>query len=144
MASLTLPPAVRLFLERARVGRLATAGAEGAPAVIPICFAVAGETLFTPIDGKPKRARGRDLQRVRNLAANPKAAVVVDRWDEDWTRLAWVHLRGRATLVTGGPWQARGAALLQDKYAQYREMGLEGRPLIVMTLTAVTCWGDLD
>jgi PPOX class probable F420-dependent enzyme len=144
MAPLILAPAVRRFLERARVGRLATVGADGTPAAIPICFALAGVTLFTPLDGKPKRVRADDLQRVRNLAANPAAAVVVDRWDEDWRRLGWVHLRGRAELVERGPLHAQGIALLRAKYAQYRAMALEGRPLIVVTLESATHWGELE
>ncbi|HEX9842323.1 MAG TPA: TIGR03668 family PPOX class F420-dependent oxidoreductase [bacterium] len=138
-----LDAAALRFLQAARVGRLATVDARGVPAVVPICYQVEGTRLFTPIDAKPKRADWRSLQRVRNLLARPDVAVVVDRWDEDWRRLGWVHLRGRAELVERGPLHAQGIALLRAKYAQYRAMALEQRPLIVVTLTAATHWGDL-
>jgi PPOX class probable F420-dependent enzyme len=139
-----LDAAALRFLQAARVGRLATVDAQGLPAVVPICYQVEGTRLFTPIDAKPKRADWRSLQRVRNLLARPDVAVVVDRWDEDWRRLGWVHLRGRAELVERGPLHAQGIALLRAKYAQYRAMALEQRPLIVVTLTYATHWGELE
>jgi PPOX class probable F420-dependent enzyme len=141
------PSAVLDFLRTARVGHLATVDAGGAPSVVPICFQVEPPLLFTPIDAKPKRGDWERLRRVRNLRANPAVAVVVDRWDEDWRRLGWVHLRGRAALVASGPRHARGVALLREKYAQYRAQpqvsALDERPLIVVTVTAVTHWGHL-
>jgi PPOX class probable F420-dependent enzyme len=139
-----LDAAALRFLQAARVGRLATVDAQGLPAVVPICYQVEGTRLFTPIDAKPKRADWRSLQRVRNLLARPDVAVVVDRWDEDWRRLGWVHLRGRAELVERGPLHAQGIALLRAKYAQYRSMALEERPLIVVTLESATHWGELE
>jgi len=142
--SLVLQPAVLSFLQAARVGRLATVDAAGLPAVIPICYQVEGSRLFTPIDAKPKRADWRRLRRVRNLRANPQVAVVVDRWDEDWTRLAWVHLRGRAALEEAGLLHTQGIALLRAKYAQYRDMPLETLPLIVIEIAAARHWGDLS
>jgi PPOX class probable F420-dependent enzyme len=147
-APLRWQPAVLRFVQQARVGRLATVDAAGAPAVVPICFQLQGARLFTPIDAKPKRADWRALQRVRNIAAEPRVAVVVDRWDENWTRLAWVHLRGRARLLEPGPPEAAlhaaGVALLRAKYAQYAAMPLEALPLIVVELDAVRHWGALD
>ena len=143
-ASLKLEPAVRRFLEGARVGRLATVDAAGRPSVVPICFALQGARLFTPIDAKPKRSDWRRLQRVRNVLAQPAVAVVVDRWAEDWARLGWVHLRGQAALVERGPLHAEGLALLRAKYAQYLAMALEERALIVVALSAATHWGDLS
>jgi PPOX class probable F420-dependent enzyme len=139
-----LDAAVLAFLQAARVGRLATVDAAGRPAVIPICYQVEPGRLFTPIDAKPKRGDWRRLQRVRNLRANPRVAVVVDRWNEDWRRLGWVHLRGRAVLVEGGPEHARGLALLRAKYPQYGPMALEALPLIVVELEGVRHWGDLS
>jgi PPOX class probable F420-dependent enzyme len=139
-----LAPAVLRFLRAARVARLATADAAGRPSLVPVCFQVQGTRLFTPIDAKPKRADWRALRRVRNVLARPTVALLVDRWDEDWRRLAWVHLRGRAALLEQGPLHAQGIALLRAKYAQYGEMALEERPLIVVALTAATHWGDLS
>lgn len=138
-----MTPEVRRFLQAARVGRLATVDAEGRPSVVPICFQVEERRLFSPLDEKPKRRDVWALQRVRNLQAHPAAAVVVDRWDEDWRRLAWVHLRGTAQVVGPGELQERGVALLRAKYPQYRTMGLERRPMIVMEIEAVRHWGDL-
>jgi len=148
---LPLAPALLHFLQQARVGRLATVDAAGLPSVVPICYQVAEGRLFTPIDAKPKRADWRRLQRVRNLLARPRVAVVVDRWSEDWRWLVWVHLRGEAALLApeealeGAPaaLHAQGVALLRAKYVQYRAMALEQSPLIVVTLTAATHWGAL-
>ena len=139
-----IDPQVRRFLEQARVGRLATVDAAGAPSVIPICYQIAGARLFTPLDEKPKRVDYGNLRRVRNLRARPEAAVVVDRWDEDWRRLGWVHLRGRAEVVEPGELHRQAVPLLREKYPQYREMALEDRPLIVMTIASVRHWGDLS
>lgn len=144
MAEATLPPAVRAFVSASRVARLATVDAAGVPSVIPICYQVEGPRLFTPIDAKPKRDDWRGLQRVRNILANPRVAVVVDRWAEDWTRLAWVHLRGLAEVVAEGPLHAQGIALLREKYEQYRAMPLEERPMIVIAVESARHWGDLS
>src|SRR2546425_12214110 len=81
------------LLTRTRVGRLATADAAGQPHVIPVVFATDGQKLYTPLDQKPKRVTPNQLKRVRNLLENPKLAFVVDNYDEDWTRLAWVLVK---------------------------------------------------
>ena len=85
----------RRFLEAHRVGHLATAGADGAPHVVPVCYALDDDALYFVADEKPKRGEARNLLRLRNLRVNPRAAVVVDDWDEDWTRLAFVLVRGQ-------------------------------------------------
>jgi PPOX class probable F420-dependent enzyme len=100
--------------ERARVARLATVGADGRPHVVPICFVLRGDRLWTAVDEKPKRTR--ELRRLANIRANPHVEVLIDRYDEDWTRLWWVRLRGRARIVD----DARALRLLQEKYEQYR------------------------
>src|ERR1700680_709264 len=91
----------RRFLEASRVGHLATADAQGAPHLIPVCYAAKGETLYITVDEKPKR-RDIPLKRVRNIEDNPKVAFVVDRYDEDWSRLGWVMLRGSAESLGSG------------------------------------------
>src|SRR4030095_1640916 len=101
----------RRFLEAHRVGHLATAASDGAPHVIPVCYALDDDALFFVADAKPKRGAGRDLLRLRNLRANPRAAVVVDDWDEDWTRLAFVLVRGPAREGTGAVHAAAGRRL---------------------------------
>src|ERR1700760_2673787 len=96
-----LTDAQRRFLDRARVAHLATAGRDGAPHLVPVCFGIDGESLYITVDEKPKRA-DIPLKRIRNIQENPRVAVTVDRWDEDWTRLAWVMLRGSAEILAAG------------------------------------------
>ena len=131
------------FLARMRVAHLATADGTGQPHVIPIVFAADSRALYTPIDGKPKRLAPRALKRVRNIADNPKVAVVVDHYDEDWARLGWLLVAGSASIVEAGSRYAAGRRLLEEKYPQYRLMPLEGRPLLVIVPNRVTSWGTL-
>src|SRR5215472_15279997 len=94
------------FVAGRRVGHLATADRAGAPHVVPVCFAIDADALYITIDEKPKRPDV-PLKRLRNTAENPAVAVVVDRYDDDWTRLGWVMLRGRAEILTEGAEHAR-------------------------------------
>lgn len=110
------------FLREARVGRLATADAAGRPLVVPVCFAVDGEALYSAVDDKPKRTR--ELRRLRNITDNPHVALVVDEWDEDWSRLRWVIVEGRADILRAGAVFSRALELLGGKYPQYRAMDL--------------------
>jgi PPOX class probable F420-dependent enzyme len=139
-----LPPAALRFLQEARVGHLATAGASAEPSVVPVCFAIDPPHVFTVIDAKPKRVGAEQLRRVRNLRANPRAALVVDRWDEDWSRLGYVLLRGTVELIEQGPAHARGLELLRAKYDLYRAMKLERSILIGLRIETHHCWGDLS
>ena len=92
----------RAFLNCQRVARLATANAAGQPHVIPICFALAGTSIYFTIDEKPKRRPGASLKRIRNIVENASIALVVDRYDEDWARLGWVMVRGFADVIESG------------------------------------------
>lgn len=137
----------RRFLERQRVAHLATADATGAPHVVPVCFVLLGETLYIAIDEKPKRGDVRSLRRLRNIAENPRVALVADVYDDrDWSRLGFVLLRARARIVATELQAERQGALrsLRDKYPQYRGMALEERPLIAADVEAVTTWGRLE
>jgi PPOX class probable F420-dependent enzyme len=87
---LDISPDDRAFLQQARVGRLATASGDGDPHVIPVCFVFDGTHLYSAIDAKPKRVAPPRLRRVQNLRANPRASLLVDHYDEDWTRLRYV------------------------------------------------------
>lgn len=117
------PPAWALaMLREARVGRLATADAAARPLVVPACFAFDGTAVYSAVDDKPKRTR--ELRRLKNVRENPQASLVVDVWDEDWTRLAWVMVEGRAEVLTTGAEFTRALALLRAKYPQYRAMDL--------------------
>ena len=131
---------IQTFLEQQRVGRLATVDEQNRPHAVPIVYAFDGERLYTPIDAKPKRVGLQDLQRVRNIRANPHVAVIIDHYCEDWQRLAWVMLRGPALLVESGPEQAAGARLLEAKYPQYAAMPLAGRAVIAVQVEQVTGW----
>jgi PPOX class probable F420-dependent enzyme len=126
------------LLETARVGHLATVDEQNRPHVVPVCFALIDGTLYTPIDEKPKR--GGELRRLRNLRANPAVCLTVDRWDEDWTRLAWLQARGTASLVDDPDERARAIAALRAKYRQYDAMRLEERPLIRITVDRTVAW----
>src|SRR2546430_17050206 len=96
-ATLTGPEAA--FVHAQRVARLATADADGIPHVIPVCYAFDGEHFYTPLDEKPKRVAGSKLRRVRNIQARPEVALVIDQYDDDWSRLGYVLVQGRAELL---------------------------------------------
>jgi PPOX class probable F420-dependent enzyme len=136
-----LDEAARAFLLRQRVAHLATADASGAPHVVPVCFAVLDNTVYIAIDEKPKRGEPAQLRRVRNIVENPRVALVADEYDDaDWSRLGFVLLRGTARLVEGA--QKPGAIeALRARYAQYRQMALEDRPVIGIDITRITAWG---
>ncbi|HVH76903.1 MAG TPA: TIGR03668 family PPOX class F420-dependent oxidoreductase [Stellaceae bacterium] len=130
------------FLERGRVAHLATADRAGMPHVVPVCYAIAAGRLYITIDEKPKR-RPLALKRLANILENPKAAVVVDRWDEDWTRLGWVMLRGAAEILRDGPEHTGAQALLKSRYPQLAAMAIEGLPVIALRVERVASWGNL-
>jgi PPOX class probable F420-dependent enzyme len=128
------------FVSRMRVARLATCDASGQPHVIPVVFAIDDQKLYTPLDEKPKRVAPGNLKRVRNLLENPQVAIVVDEYDEDWTRLAWVLVKGTGEIVERGEGHSTGMRLLRKKYPQYEVMRLENRPMIVITVRRVISW----
>jgi PPOX class probable F420-dependent enzyme len=136
-----LSTAARAFLAACRIGHLATAGADGAPHVVPVCFALDGGALYVTVDEKPKRAG--ELKRVRNILENPAVAFVADRYDEDWSRLGWVMLRGRAEILRAGAEHDAAQDLLRDRYPQYRAMDLATLPVIALRIAQATQWGDL-
>lgn len=121
----------------APVARLATADERGRQHLVPICFAVEGEVLYSAVDSKPKRTTR--LKRLDNIRLNPAVTVLVDHYEDDWSQLWWVRLRGAARVVTGGPELERGIALLVEKYAQYREEPPQG-PAIVVRVEEWRAW----
>jgi PPOX class probable F420-dependent enzyme len=131
------------FLASCRVGHLATADAHGVPHLVPVCFVASDGALYITIDQKPKRDV-RALKRLKNLVENPLAAFAADRWDEDWTRLGWVMLRGPAEILAGGAEHDRAQALLRSRYPQYRRMALDDLPVIAIRIERVTSWGNLS
>ncbi len=133
----------RRFLEASRVGHLATADAMGAPHLIPVCYAADEGTLYITVDEKPKR-RDIPLKRVRNILDNPQAAFIVDRYDDDWSRLAWVMLRGPAEILASGPEHDRAQALIVARYPQLRAMHIAELPVIALRIARATDWGNLS
>jgi PPOX class probable F420-dependent enzyme len=133
------------FVQSQRVGHLATTSASGKPHVMPVCYACDGARFYIAIDEKPKQP-GRTLQRVRNIEATGRAALVIDRYDDtDWSRLAWLHVRGPATMLAPtDPEHPRIIALLRRRYPQYRTMALEGAAVIAIEAERVTSWGALS
>jgi len=113
--------------------------------VVPICFALLDETVYVAIDEKPKRGAPMHLQRLRNITQNPRVAVVADVYDDkDWSRLGFVLVHGPARVLGSGDEHRRALEALRRKYAQYRTMALDERPVIAIQVERVTTWGRLD
>jgi PPOX class probable F420-dependent enzyme len=125
------------LLRAARVGHLATADAGGIPHVVPFVFAVAGRTLYWAVDHKPKRSTR--LKRIANIQENPNVEVVVDRYDEDWTRLWWVRASGAGRVVENENERARALEHLAQKYEQYRAAA-PGGPVVAIDVNKVRGW----
>ena len=142
-SSSRLKPLASRLIRSARVAHLATADKKGRPHVIPICYAFDGREIYSPIDEKPKRTSPLLLKRIRNIQGNSYVGVVVDRYDENWKRLAYALITGRAKILLRGARHERAVRLLRKKYPQYRKMRLEGRPVIQITPIAWTSWGTL-
>jgi PPOX class probable F420-dependent enzyme len=132
----------RRFLAAHRVARLATADAAGRPHVVPICYALIQSKLYFTIDEKPKKKP--ELKRLANLRANPFAAVVVDRYDEDWSRLGWVMVRGPTEILEEGAEHDRAQAALRVRYPQLAVMRIEGLPVVAVRIDHATNWGHLE
>lgn len=128
------------LLNQVPVGHLATADKAGRPHVIPFCFACDGESIYSALDAKPKSGNLRGLRRVRNILENPRISVVIDHYEADWSKLWYLLVQGRAELLETGAEQADALALLRAKYPQYREMDLEGNPVIRITPERATGW----
>lgn len=117
-----------------RVARLATVGADGAPHLVPIVFAVTGDLIHTAVDGKPKRTRS--LRRLANIAAEPRVSVLADHYDEDWSTLWWVRADGVAHLRDTSP---QGLAALVARYPQYRGTPPPG-PFVEIVVERWSAW----
>jgi len=152
-----LSDAERAFVAAARRAVLATISPSGRPRLVPICYVLVEPrpddplgrpVVYTPIDEKPKASRDpRALARVRDLLVLPRATVLVDRWSEDWSRLGWIRLQTTGEILEPQAHErdehAAAATALREKYEQYRDHRLEDRPIIRLTVTESTSWGDL-
>jgi len=130
----------RILLTESRMGHLATSTKHGKPHIVPICYVVDGNSVYTPIDEKPKRREPTQLRRVLNIVENPNVCLVVDHYEEDWSELKYVIVHGSAEIVHEGEAHDRAVILLRKKYEQYRQMRLEDRPLIKIKLIKVVAW----
>ena len=128
---------MRHRIKTAMVARLATVGPDGRPHIVPITFASADGSLYFAVDQKPKRTR--NLQRLRNIVANPVVSVLVDHYEDDWTSLWWVRVDGTARVVEEGPEFDEAIALLTARYEQYRSNRPAG-PVIEIKVERMTGW----
>jgi PPOX class probable F420-dependent enzyme, Rv0121 family len=132
-----LDPELRRRAEAAPVARLGTVDAEGRPRVVPCCFALDGDLVYSAVDHKPKRTSR--LARLDDIRAHPAVCLVVDHYEDDWSQLWWVRLDGSARVVEEGPEWERGLDLLVAKYPQYRERRPTG-PVIVIAVERRHAW----
>lgn len=136
-------PHVREFVTAARLAHLATADAAGTPHNVPLCYWFDGERIYFAIDEKPKRQTGLALKRMRNIAENPRVAVVIDHYEEDWSQLGYVMIRGHASVVEDPEEYLVAMRHLRDKYVQYRGMSMtpERNPIVKIEPESVHAWG---
>ena len=135
----------RSFLTAQRVARLATIAANGTPSLVPICFALIGDdepSMVSVLDEKPKSVPDQELARVRNVRRDPRVSVLADYYDEDWSQLAFVQVRGMARIIETDDLEHSAAiAALRAKYPQYRDMAIEQRLVMVIEPGRTTSWG---
>ena len=122
----------------ARIARLATVREDGRPHLVPIVFAVDGETIYSIADPKPKR--GMDLLRHRNIAANPAVSLLVDEYEESWERIWWVRVDGTGHVVEEGSERETAIRLLRAKYPQYRTWTTPFGAATLIHVERVTSW----
>jgi PPOX class probable F420-dependent enzyme len=127
----------RRRLAGSKVAHLATVSAEGRPHVVPIVFALDGDTIYFAVDAKPKKTTR--LARLKNIAVNPAVSVLVDHYDDDWTRLWWVRADGTAHILTGGADAQQALELLATRYHQYTTEQ-PGGPVVAIHIDRVTGW----
>ncbi|MGH9014030.1 MAG: TIGR03668 family PPOX class F420-dependent oxidoreductase [Acidimicrobiia bacterium] len=124
---------MRQRVRAAPVARLATVTPDGRPHLVPVCFALLAtgdrDVIVSGTDEKPKRSLS--LQRLRNLRANPAAALIVDHYEDDWTRVWWVRVDGRGRVLDDGPERDAAIDALREKYVQYEQVGLPGAVLVI-------------
>jgi PPOX class probable F420-dependent enzyme len=131
----------RRLLAAARVARLATASPDGVPHLVPVTFALAGDVVYTAVDGKPKAARSvpAGLRRLDNIRRNPAVALLADHYAEDWSALWWARADGQASVIDDPALMAGPARLLAGRYPQYATVPLPG-PVIAIQVTRWSGW----
>jgi PPOX class probable F420-dependent enzyme len=119
------------------VAMLATVGGDGAPHLVPVVFAVHGNVVYTAVDAKRKSTRR--LRRLANIEDNPRVSMLVDHYDDDWSKLWWVRADGVAAIHQSGEEMATGYALLRRKYLQYQRIALDG-PVVTVEVQKWSSW----
>ena len=127
----------RRRLAGSKVAHLATVSPEGRPHVVPIVFALEGDTLYFAVDSKPKKTTR--LTRLKNIAANPAVSVLVDHYENDWTKLWWVRADGTAHVVTDDIEAKRAIDLLARRYEQHAKDRPRG-PVVAIHMDRLTGW----
>lgn len=130
---------MRKRFAEATVARLATVGEDGKPHLVPITFALDGDTLYFAVDAKPKRTE--NLQRLKNIRANPAVCVLVDHYDHDWTRLWWVRVDGTARIVDDRADAMHAVDLLARRYEQYARTRPAG-PVVAIAMDRISGWSS--
>lgn len=130
-------PTMHLLVSSARVGRLGTVAADGAPHLVPVCFSVVADVAYSAVDHKPKRSPR--LRRIANVQATGYACLLVDEYDDDWSRLWWVRLDGHGRLVEDAREKSAALAALVGKYPQYAEQPPAG-PVLALDITRYSGW----
>jgi PPOX class probable F420-dependent enzyme len=128
---------MRTRVAGARVGRLATVTDEGRPHLVPCCFALVGDTVYSAVDAKPKSTLA--LRRLANVRATGHASLLVDHYDDDWSALWWVRVDGAGRVVESGPERDTALAALATKYEQYRRTPPPG-PVVALDITRWRAW----
>jgi PPOX class probable F420-dependent enzyme len=135
------PAPLAPLVATSRVARLATLDETGHPHLVPVCYATDGHAYYSAIDGKPKRVPPDRLRRVRNIRANPRVALLIDHYEEDWRALGYLMVQGRAELVPAGPEHDAARGLLTAKYPQYARAPLADTSLMLkITPERVIAW----
>jgi len=138
----TLTEVETTFIRAQRVARLGTSDEHGTPHLVPVCYAFDGTCCYTPLDEKPKSVAGTKLRRVRNIEARHEASLLIDQYSDDWSKLGYVLVHGRAELLAPKDEAYEHAIkLLRMRYIQYRAMNLEQSHVIAITPDRVTSWG---
>ncbi|HJU34676.1 MAG TPA: TIGR03668 family PPOX class F420-dependent oxidoreductase [Nitrososphaera sp.] len=138
-----IPQDTKDLIERARVARLATIDSEFKPHLVPVVFVFDGNNFFIPIDEKRKTIKPEKLRRIRNIRDNPNVALLIDEYSEDWTRLAFVMMQGKASIITikmqGSIRLQQAYSKLTTKYVQYQKIGI-GKMCIQIKPEKVVSW----
>ena len=133
------------ILDTARVARMATVDEDSMPHIVPVCYVFISGLIYTPIDKKPKSVKTNTLKRIKNISTNPNVSFLIDKYYEDWHRLYFLKVSGRAKLIDQGEEYENSLVSLCEKYSQYRDMDLInlGLPVIVISPERIISWGDI-